>query len=66
MKIFTKHPSENGMTYIEHFFYAISLSFLMILGAFCLFVHAFFPSLFETNGTEIIKKLYNKIIERKK
>jgi hypothetical protein len=66
VEFFTKHPRENGMTYISHFFYAMSLSFLMILGAFCLFVHAFLPSFFDSDGTTIIKKLYSKIIERKK
>lgn len=65
MEIFTKHPSENRMTYAGHFMYAMSLFILMTLGAFCLFVHAFLPFLFETNGSEIIKKLYNKINERK-
>ena len=61
--LFLSHPKENGMTYSEHWRHAIQLSYRMWYGSACLFLHAFFPFSFQTNGTRIIKTLY---IESKK
>jgi hypothetical protein len=62
--LFTKHPKANNMTYIKHFIRAVNLSLNMGLGSTLLFIHALFPFLFESAGSNIIIKL-NKEINKK-
>jgi hypothetical protein len=62
--IFTEHPSEVRMTYLEHTRFALMLSRKTLACAFASLVHAFFPFLFVTHTSTTIKKL-NRIFEER-
>jgi hypothetical protein len=62
--IFTEHPKEVRMTYLEHTRFALMLSGKTLACAFASLVHAFFPFLFVTHTSTTIKKL-NKIFEER-
>lgn len=61
-KLFTKHPEENDLTYNEHFRRSIKFSLKMFYGSIGLFVHAFFPFLFEKTGSKIVMELEEEMI----
>jgi hypothetical protein len=50
---FFSHLKEN---YFTHFSTSFSLSFKMFRGSLALFVHAFFPNVFEYTGSNILKE----------
>ena len=61
--IFLKHPEEKKMTYLEHLKHALSLG-LETLGCSIVFiVHGIVPVLFENTGSNMIKKLNQKLIK---
>lgn len=55
--IFTKHPNEVGMTYIEHFKFAFYLFRTLFCCSIASLVHAVFPFLFVTYTSTRIKQL---------
>jgi hypothetical protein len=57
-----KHLEENKMSYWKHFAFASSICFSLSLAVSCLLIHSIIPSLFVTTGSNIIKKVHNKII----
>ena len=61
-KPFTEHPASVGETYGEHFFTALSFSFLMLKGAICCGVHALFPFLFTKTGSACIECLHDRMV----
>lgn len=65
MNPFTRHPNEVGMNYVQHFFFAFYVQFKLILAILACFVHAFFPFLFTTTASTIIKELHTDIAHRK-
>jgi len=52
-------------SYFEHFFDAISYSFMAFKASFCFFVHSIWPDLFEFDGSNLIARL-NAILADKK
>jgi hypothetical protein len=58
---FTRHPRENGKTYLQHLFHAWSLSLEMAMGSFALLIHGIFPEWFENTGSSIISSLSHKL-----
>ena len=61
-KLFTEHPETVGETYFQHLHTASYFGVKMFLGAFCCFVHAIFPFLFEKTGSKIITGLHDRMI----
>jgi hypothetical protein len=55
--IFTQHPSEVRMSYLEHTKFALMLSRKTLTCAVASLIHAFFPFLFVTHTSTTIKKL---------
>jgi hypothetical protein len=51
-------------TYLEHFIDAISYSFMSFQASFFFFVHAFWPDIFEFNGSKQILQLNNILVEK--
>lgn len=64
-ELFTRHPHKNGMTYGVHWWRALKLSVKMGYGSFCLLIHSICPFLCETTGTDMVKELYNYIMNHK-
>lgn len=59
------HLTRVKLTYWEHFFDAISYSFMAFKASFYFFVHAIWPDLFEFDGSNQIANL-NAILVNKK
>lgn len=64
-KIFFDHPAEIGEGYFEHQKNAFRISIKLLKLSMIVTIHAIFPCLFTDTGSENIKKLNNKLIERK-
>lgn len=62
MNIFLDHPASVGETYTEHFRMASSFGVPMILAGFACLLHGFFPFLFEKTGSDLVKKLYDRMV----
>jgi len=61
---FTEHPLTVGETYVQHFQTAVGFSMRMIGGGMACLVHAVFPFLFESTGSETIRSLHERIVHR--
>lgn len=53
----TAHPHAVGESYFEHMGAALRYSRTFAFCAFCAFVHAFLPFLFEKTASTIVKKM---------
>jgi len=62
MNPFTDHPSQVGETYIEHFLAASSFGVPMIVTGFACLLHGIFPFLFEKTGSNLVRKLYDRMV----
>ena len=62
MKFFTEHPASVGETYAEHFMMASSFGIPMMAAGFACLLHGIFPFLFEKTGSNLVKKLYDRIV----
>jgi hypothetical protein len=54
---FLAHPRSVNESYFEHMGVALRYSGTFAFCAFCAFVHAFFPFLFEKTASTIVKKM---------
>ena len=61
----SSHLTKVKQTYWEHFFDAISYSFIAFKAVFYFFVHAIFPDVFEFNGSREIANLNNILVNKK-
>lgn len=64
-KIFFDHPAEIGEGYFEHQKNAFGISIKLLKLSMIVTIHAIFPCLFTDTASENIKKLNNKLFERK-
>lgn len=64
LRLFTKHPNQVGMTYIQHLVFALNLARMLLVCVICSLIHAFFPFLFTTYTSTIIRKLHNEFEKR--
>jgi len=62
MKFFTEHPESVGETYAEHFIVASSFGIPMISAGVACLLHGIFPFLFEKTGSNLVKKLYDRMV----
>lgn len=61
---FTRHPREVGEGYFEHMGHAMRFGAHMAAGAAACFVHAVFPFLCVTTGSQSIERLHRKLHKR--
>lgn len=54
---FTEHPKENGMSYLAHFRFALSLGVRFTTAGLWVFVHAVFPFWRQSDASERAKQL---------
>lgn len=43
MNVFTKHPHEQGVTYLEHWFFAMGIAWRLLNSVFAFAIHAMLP-----------------------
>lgn len=60
-----EHIKLKNTTYCKHFSVATNMGYNMIKGGLALMIHAIYPNIFKSIGSDIIKKL-SKEIETKK
>lgn len=62
-KVSTKsHLEDIEETWFQHFGHAMSFSLRMFGTGFCCMVHAFFPELFKTTGSDSIRVLHDRMV----
>ncbi|MEM7254775.1 MAG: DUF6356 family protein [Pseudomonadota bacterium] len=62
MRLFTEHPASVGETYGEHFRHASGFGFTMLIGGLACLVHAVFPFLCLTTGSDRIRALHDRMV----
>ena len=62
--LFTKHPTEVGETYGEHFRNASGFGLKMIGAGLACLVHAVLPFLFERSGSRTVEELHRRLSRR--
>jgi hypothetical protein len=60
-----EHVKSRNMTYVEHLYHALYLSKESLIASLYLFVHAFFPVVFQSNGSVIINNLSSSIKDKR-
>jgi len=63
-KVFLEHPASVDESFWEHFRFAMTFAFWLALAASAAFVHALAPALCKTTGSDIIRKLHARIVNR--
>ena len=56
------HLESVNESYFQHMRHALSFTLDMLVGAACCLVHAFFPSLFEHAGSQVVNRLYDRMV----
>lgn len=59
---FTDHPASVNETYFQHMGMAFGFGGRMLLGSLACFVHAFFPWLCLTRGSDTIRQLHHRMV----
>ena len=60
--LFLSHPRDHGVTYLQHLYRALSLSFQMLKGGTALLIHGIVPLLFQKTGTDTINALHERVL----
>jgi Family of unknown function (DUF6356) len=64
-RLFIAHPQSVGEGYFEHMQVAGRFGLTMIAGGIKALIHAVFPTLCETSGSETVRVLHNSIVEKR-
>ncbi|MEH6405519.1 MAG: DUF6356 family protein [Sneathiella sp.] len=64
-ELFNEHPNSVNETYLEHMHMSSSFGIWLAAAAFCAFVHAILPFVFEKTGSGIIVKLYSRMVSNR-
>ena len=64
LKKCTSHLNEVHESYGEHLCFAMTISWLMLSGAFMIFMHALIPGIFVRNGSQRVNQMAQKIRAR--
>lgn len=56
------HLESVNESYFQHMRHALRFTLEMLVGAACCLVHAFFPSLFEHAGSQLVNRLHDKMV----
>ena len=63
---FTEHPASVGETYWQHFRMATGFATAMIGGGIACLLHALFPFLCVTRGSETIASLHDRMVTNRR
>ncbi|MGI9484033.1 MAG: DUF6356 family protein [Hyphomicrobiales bacterium] len=63
--LFTNHPATVDETYWEHFMFATTRGVRMVGAGSAAIIHAFFPFLFETTASRMMKDLSDELTNRR-
>jgi hypothetical protein len=55
------HPNSVCMTYFQHMFFSLEMSYLMGKGCICALIHSFIPSFFIKTTTNINNSIRDKL-----
>jgi len=61
---FLAHPATVNETYFTHMRFALGFSFWLLAAGIAALVHAFFPALFETTASRILRMLVARMDAR--
>lgn len=64
LKLFTEHPASVNQTYWAHLLFAVSFGFLMVRGGCACLIHAIFPFLFKTTGSQTAFGAVEKYLQK--
>ncbi|MFJ1269262.1 DUF6356 family protein [Legionella lytica] len=64
LKLFTEHPASVNQSYWEHLLFAICFGFSMIKGGCACLIHAIFPFLFQTTGSQTAFSAVEKYLQK--
>jgi hypothetical protein len=62
MSRINSHLQSVDETYFQHIQHALSFVLDMLLGSLCGLVHAFLPFVFEQKGSQIVNRLYDRMV----
>jgi hypothetical protein len=62
MRRFHEHPASVGETYTEHCLHATRFGGTMLRGALACFVHALFPWVCTSTGSQLVTRLHNRMV----
>jgi Family of unknown function (DUF6356) len=62
LRRFREHPAAVGESYGEHCFHAASFGWTMLRGALACLVHAVFPWICTTTGSQAVTRLHNRMV----
>jgi hypothetical protein len=65
MNLFTDHPKSVNETYLEHMQMSGTFGVWLLLATLCAFSHAILPFMFEKTASNIIKKLYGRMVSNR-
>lgn len=63
-KLFTAHPHSIGESYFQHLSYACRFGSTMVIGGVACLIHAIFPFLFKSTGSDALFKMMHFYIKR--
>jgi hypothetical protein len=64
LKLFTEHPASVNQSYWAHLLFAISFGFGMVKGGCACLIHAIFPFLFQTTGSQTAFSAVEKYLQK--
>ena len=62
MRQFREHPRSVGETYAEHGAHAVKFGWAMLRGALACFVHAAFPWVCTSTGSQTVIRLHERMV----
>lgn len=62
LQSFTRHPATVGETYAEHMRHAGGFGLTLVAAGLACLVHAVFPFLCKTTGSQAIKRLHDRMV----
>ncbi|NKB34833.1 MAG: hypothetical protein GKR91_17190 [Pseudomonadales bacterium] len=63
---FASHLESVDESYFQHMRHALSFTVALFLGAILCLIHAFFPFLFEKSGSDIVRRLHERMVKNRK
>lgn len=63
-KLFTDHPASVGETYFQHMKHASTYGFNMLFGGFACLIHAVFPFICKSTGSNVLLKMTRHFVHR--
>ncbi len=64
--IYFKHLEDVKESYFTHLKSALGISFNMLKGSIMVFIHAFYPDIFESSGSNICREIVILVDNKKK